>query len=387
MQAAATFTHMFSAAHTPPDEIAERRTTLRLGLINGALFGLALALGAWLPQFLTWLRLPVQGLWLALAAGILAVTLLGATAGWLTIRLGKPVVGAILWFLTSFAMVWIIGHLPYEGQSAAIGALHDRFAGLPIYPFSPASQTRMVLAGFFIVLLLTILGLVQNYRLEMIQGQVTPGAGLTANGWLLLLLPVPIALALGLVADNLVNRPYRLAPQMVHRVIDTGRDFEGSLFDLSRETGVNYNAIAGLKEGMAGDYTLQIAEADLAAQTVMVRAYFDNGTWVNCRVILDPAQVASCFDAHLPYTDGFARLLMGATFDDCRGCFLRVADQERDWLASRQPAWQGAPAISLLGQQGSYVWMRADSPDGNYAIECLFQGLSPVALAHCQELP
>lgn len=377
---------MFSSARTPIDETTEHRTIWRLGLLNGALIGLVLALGAWLPQALAWLRLPMQAPLLVLLPGILTLVLLGAGAGWLAARAGKALLGAIIWCLASVAMVWTLGHLPYEGQNTIIGALDGNFRGLSIYPFSPAAQVRMLLAGFFIVLVLTILGLVQGYRLEMIRGEITPGAGLTGNGWFLVLLPLPFVLALGIVADNLVNRPYRIAPQMVNEVIDTGRSFEGSLFDLSRETGVNYNAIAGLREQMSAGYTLQITAADLASQSLTATAHFDNGAWIDCRVILDPKQVASCYDAHLPYVDGFSRLLTGASFDDCRGCFVKVSDEERRWLADHQQGWQGAPVISLLGQWGNYVWMQASAPGGDFGVKCLFQGLSPVTLVKCQEL-
>ncbi|NIV31783.1 MAG: hypothetical protein GWN58_20545, partial [Anaerolineae bacterium] len=80
------------------------------------------------------------------------------------------------------------------------------------------------------------------------------------------------------------------------------------LFELSLDEGINYNAIAGLQELMSEDYTLSLGQIDLgAAETVYVVADFDNGAWINCRVIMD--QVALCYDASLPYMQGLPAVI------------------------------------------------------------------------------
>lgn len=362
-------------------------TAQRLGLLNGALIGLALALGAWGPSLAALLRLPVVLLLPSMLLGALALIGLGGLAGWLAAAWGTALGGGLVWLAASLGMIWLLGHQPHEGQSLLAGLLDPRFRGLAIYSFTPAAQVRLIMAGFFILLLLFVLGLLQQYRLEGVGREVIDGR-LAAGGWLLLLLPLPLVFATGLAADALLLRPYRQAPAMVQEVIQTGRSYPGDLFQLSLASGVNYSAIAGLRDDgrMDGDYTLGVAEADLtAAQAVMVTAYFANGTWLNCRVIVDPAieQVTSCFDAGPPYRQGLAWLLAGNPPEACQGCVLRIGDQQRQWLAEVGRRWQGQSVVTREAQWGAHVLMRAAAPGNDEAVLCLFSGLSPIMVERC----
>jgi len=62
----------------------QRQLVRKLGLRNGLLIGLALALGALAPRVITVSRAHVQGAYLALLLGLLALLLLGGVAGWLS---------------------------------------------------------------------------------------------------------------------------------------------------------------------------------------------------------------------------------------------------------------------------------------------------------------
>jgi len=257
--------------------------------------------------------------------------------------------------------------------------------GLSIYPFSPAAQARMVMAGFFVVLLLTILGLVQGYRLEGIGSETDADGRMSGRAWFLLLLPLPMVLGVGLVANNLVNSPQRTALQLVHEAIRTGRTYPGDLFELSLERGINYNAISGVRDLMSENYSLLIGEVELGAtNTIFVVAHFDNGAWINCRVVA--GQLSHCYDASPPYQQGFSPLLtIGELPEDCQECTIKVNDEQRAWLLARSGNFAASPHLTRLAQWGSYVLMRAESPDSDYAVECLFSGISPVKLERCRE--
>jgi len=257
--------------------------------------------------------------------------------------------------------------------------------GLSIYPFSPAAQARMVMAGFFVVLLLTILGLVQGYRLEGIGSETDANGRMSGRAWFSLFLPLPLVLGVGFIANNLVSSPLRVAPQLVHEAIRTGRTYPGDLFELSLERDVNYNAISGVREQMSARYSLTIGDVELgAANTIFVVAHFDNGAWINCRVVA--GQLSHCYDASPPYRQGFSALLTaGETPEDCRGCTVKVNDEQRAWLLARSEHFTGSPRLTRLAQWGGYILMRAESPDSDYAVECLFRGISPVKLERCRE--
>lgn len=367
-------------------DIEARRLSLRFGLLNGVLIGLALALGVWALDAIFLITGPVRLSSTSLLLGGLALVILGGLGGWLAAWAGRAWASALIWLGMGLLMVWVIGHVPYEGRNLMVWLADRRAWGLPVYPFSDAAQAGMWLFGFFIVLLLGFLGLLQPYRLEGIASETDAEGRLGARSWFLLLLPLPLMLAVGFVADDMMNSPLRVAPQLVHEVIRTGRTYDGDLFELSLEKGVNYNAIAGLRDQMSENYSLSLASIDLgAADTVYVVADFDNGAWINCRVVME--QVAFCYDASLPYMQGFPALLTsGMIPEDCPQCFFRADDEQREWLQTRGEMFRASPELTRLAQWGSYVLLQVESSDGEYVMQCLFEGVSPVRLDRCWEV-
>jgi hypothetical protein len=367
-------------------DVQERRLLTRLGLRNGLFVGLALALGVWAPDAISLTTGPVRLGFPSLLLGFVAVVLLGGVGGWLAAKAGRALPGFVVWLVVAVLITLVIGHLPCEGRTL-IQWLADRCSwGFPIYPFSEAAQTAMVMAGFFIVLVLGFLGLIQPYRLEGISAETNAAGRVVGRGWFLLILPLIPVLAVGMVADNIVNRPLRTAPRLVHEVIRTGRTYPGDLFELSLESAINYNAIAGIRDQMSENYSLFIGEVDLAVnETVYVVAHFDNGAWTNCRVVME--QVSYCYDASPPYMQGFPALLTsGMLPEDCPQCFFRADDEQREWLQARSEMIGDSPRIGRLAQWGSHVLIQAESPDGEYVMQCLFEGVSPVQLQRCWDV-
>jgi hypothetical protein len=372
--------------HDPDEDVRERRLRIRLGLLNGLFIGLVLALGVWALDAIFLIAAPVKPSSPGLILGALALVILGGLAGWLAAWVGRGWFSALVWGVTAVGMVWVIGHVPYEARSLLVWVGDRRSWGLPVYAFSDAAQAGMWLFGFFILLVLALLGFVQPYRVEGIAGETDADGRLGARGWFLLLVPLPLILAVGLVADNMMNSPMRVAPQLVHEVIRTGRTYDGNLFELSLEEGVNYNAIAGLEDLMSENYSLSLGSIDLgAAETVYVVVDFDNGTWINCRVVLD--QVTFCYDASRPYMEGLpAMLASGMLPEDCPQCYFRTSEEQREWLQARGEMIGDSPLIGRLAQWGSYVLIQAESSDGEYVMQCLFEGASPVQLQRCWEV-
>jgi hypothetical protein len=363
----------------------QRPLSLRLGLLNGCLIGLALALGLWTPDVVTLILNPVEGAWPVLILGVLAVVGLCSLGGWLAARIERAAVGMLVWAAVGGLAVSVAGHVPYEGRTLIAWLADRRFIGISIYPFSAVAQYYMIMAGFFVVLLLGILGLLQDYRLEGLRAEVGPGGRLTGRVWFALLLPLPLVIGVGLIADNLVNAPLRAAPRQVHEAIRTGRTYPGDLFELSRRSAVNYNAIRGVRDQMSADYVLSIGEADLgAAKTVFMVAHFDNGAWINCQVINE--QLFNCWDASLPFEQGLpAFLTAGEMPEDCLPCRFKVGDEPRNWLQARREHWTEPPQVTWLAQWGSYVLVQIESSADGYGIECLFHGFNPVELDRCWE--
>lgn len=368
------------------EEINQSRSFRFLGLLNGLMIGLALAVGAWGYSAYTELslptKIPVAGF---IMAGLLVVGISGV-AGWLTARLGSVIVTVLIWLLAAGLFVLIIGFETTYIRTFFIWLTDSRFWGLAVFPLSSGALAPTLITGFFVFLVLGVLALLQEYRLEGVHGHLGPNHRFSVGALIFLSLPLPIVVIVGFITSNLAsaaNAPYAI--DQVHEVIQTGRTYEGDLYELSRRQGINYNAIRGLQELMSENYTLGISGFDPDNATVIVTAEFDNGTWIDCRVVNE--QVNFCFDASPPYTIGFSSLITGQALpENCRSCNIQLDDSWRSWLAARNENLASDPQIEKVAQWGTYTLMRAESPDGDYSIECWFSRSGVIELESCSEV-
>ena len=373
---------VFPVSHDAETLARARATYHRTGGIAGAAIGLGLALGTWGPDIIAQFDTPLQGRVVGVLIGGVLLVLIGALAGRVTTQIDRVITDSLIWMAAAVFAFLVISRLPYEGQSWLVGLSDSRFAGLAVYPYDGFGHGR---AAFFIGILFFFLGITQAIRLEALRGSLGAKDRLSAQTVTLLALHMAAAFGVGLIADNAVNAPLRVPPQLVHAAIQTGRTYEGNLFELSLETGFNYNAISGVRDQMSANYTLQIGESDLVdSLTVFVVAHFDNGAWINCRILAD--QLSFCYDASPPYTQGL-RLLITGEPSNCANCNLKASPDVRDWLHARHDRLTGQPRFSRVAQYGSYVLMHAESPDGGYAIECRFHGIAATAVEQCSEVP
>jgi hypothetical protein len=361
----------------------------RLGLLNGLLIGLALALGAWGLDAARAVRLPFPLALPAFLLSALALLTLCAAVSWLTSWLARTWLSMILWFLTGVLVMLIIGYQPFNGRTWTVWLADRRFYGLDVYPYTlQGTIAGLIIGGLFILLILTILGIFQNYRLENMVRELGASERLTRRTWFQLLLPLPIVALVAQFTSGSIDNPAVESVSIIHEVIEVGRTFEGDegdLFRLSQEQGVGYSAIRGVRDQLTENYTLGIGDVNPTTSTAVVVAHFDNGAWVNCRVIAGQANF--CEDASPPYTTGLVELIQGLpAAEDCRNCRPEASEEWQDWLRAQAVALGDRPQVTRLAQWGSEVLMRVESPAGDAAIECWFTGIQPVRLRSCVEV-
>lgn len=366
-------------------ELPSRPGYRRLGLLNGLLIGLALALGLWGFEAVRLASLPIPLPFPAFILSSLSLVLLCGFAGWLSSHSGGAGRAFLIWLIVAAIIAVLIDYLPNYGRTLAVWLADRRFWGLQVYPVAAdVTIGGLVLAGIFIILTLIVLALLQDYRLERVYSELGENEHLTAIAWFLLLLPLPLVAGAGFITNYIRTDATAAAVALVDKAIQTNLTHEGDLFQLGLEEGISYNALRGVRDQLSTVYSLRIGEVDQETVTTFVVAHFSNGAWINCRVINE--QLSFCYDAAPPYTIGLESLITGSEVpEDCRGCLPQVEDELADWLQARGDRFDGRPEIYRLAQWGRYALMRAEAENGEFAIECWFEGVSQVRLQRCVE--
>lgn len=366
-------------------EEAHQRPAYRwLGLLNGLLIGLALGAGAWGFEMIRVARLPVTSYVPSLWLGIGLIVVLCGLAGWLTARLAHPVFAVVLWSLVAVVAMLIMGYLPYYGRTFAVWLEDSRFWSRVVYPYTgEGSPSGLILGGLLIILVLAILALLQNYRLENILVEAGGRRRVSWRGWLALLLPLPVVFLASLITQSVMANPSAAALSITNQAVSVAREYEGDLRTLELGDGISYGALAPVQNLLDGPFTLSIVDVNPVNSTVVVGVDFAAGGWVYCRVIND--QLSFCYDASPPYVEGLRSLVTGEPpAEECRGCILQVTDEAAAWLAERRESLGRAPSINRATQQGGHVLMRVTGNDG-FAVDCWVVGVTPMQLTECSE--
>ena len=216
----------------------------KVGLFNGVLIGLALALGTWGLEALSLIRLPLPLAHGSLILGTLMLLLLCGLCGWLSSRMNWTWLTVILWTVAGMVASLIIGYQPSFGRSLVIWLVDWRFWGIPVYPVPEGSYWGLiVLGGLFVILVFIVLALLQGQRLDAAQRELKEKARMSRRAWWMLLAPLPLVAIAGWATGSMLLNPAASAANVVYDAIETTRDYEGDLFVLGLERGANYAAV------------------------------------------------------------------------------------------------------------------------------------------------
>jgi hypothetical protein len=354
---------------------------------SGLIIGLGLALGLWGPTLYTWLTQPIQAQHAGLSlAGLAFVLVVCLATSWLTASWSRAALVMLAWAAAALALTVGVAQLPFAGRTWLTWLWQPMLAGQPLYGVE-ALSISMALAGFFLVVMLSVLGLLQGYRLDNLLLERGPTGRLSERGRVLLWLPLPVALALGLIAGNIYSGSLWLGVRSVAQVIDEGRAYVGDLFWYGQQRGLHYIAIEPFLAQMDGPYRLTLETQYPGFIGIDVDAHFDNGFWLRCRVTPRGDNrrydyVASCLDAGQAYVGGLAALLRDESLT-CRACKPTVSAEWRAWLATRFPQ---PPQVALAAAAANVAVVRLDSAESPTAVLCWLQGPPPVTLTTCRDM-
>lgn len=369
------------------DAPADGALRARMAARNGLIIGLGLSLGLWGPIVYTWLTQPVQTQYAVLIGlGAAFVLLVCLAVSWLTARWSWATPVMLAWGLAALALTIGVAQLPFAGRTWLTWLLQPALAGQPLYHVE-ALSISMALAGFFLVVVLSVLGLLQGYRLDNLLLERGPTGRLSERGRILLWFPLPVALALGLIVGNIYDGSLWLGVRTVARVIDEGRAYVGDLFWYGQQRGLHYIAIEPFLAQMDGPYRLTLETQYPGFIGIDVDAHFENGLWLRCRVTPRGDNrrydyVASCLDAGRTYVDSLAATLRGESLA-CRACTPAISTEWRAWLAAR---FSQPPRVTLAAAAGNVAAVRLDSAEAPPTTAlCWLNGPPPVTLIACRD--
>lgn len=355
----------------------------RLALLNGLFIGLALAAGAWGLEAIRVLQLPFQHYLPTLLLGMGLVTVLSTLVGWLTGRWPNTVLAVVLWLGIAAITTLTMGYLGSYGRTLVAWLADSRFWGRNVYPYAlDGSVTGLLFGGFLLFLVLGILGLLQSYRLENLLSNLGARTRFDGRTWIGLLWPMVLVFLTAYFTRSFMFDPAASAAAIINDAVQAVQGYDGDLTELARTTGINYDALAAVRDQLPGDYRLAIAEVDPPTSTVIVSLNYEDGRWLYCRLIND--QLSFCYDAAPPYTVGLASLLTGTPVPDgCRGCEPRFQDETlRAEIRALGETLEPPITVGRIAQQGSHVLVSATDANGT-AVECWFEGVTRTYLTSC----
>jgi hypothetical protein len=360
----------------------------RLGLWQGLLIGFGIVIPFWLPKLIILARLPLQFPYGGIIVSSVAIFLLCAATGWLTSHMRRVSLVMISWLVTAVLICVSLGYLPPAGNNWAIWLADGRFANLSIFqPPGHLFWWSYVIAGLLLIVLLTLMGVLQNINLVKAHQELGNGR-LNRKATFILLLPALLASLGAAVIPDLSGGAPRGALSYTHQGIQTARSYDGDLFWFSQDSGFNYNALESVLDQLDGSYTLLVNEIDPSWSSIVVTAHFDSGAWVNCRVNSDQRKatyLSFCFDAAPLFTEGLNYLLNGETPPEaCRRCEIMADSNWQQWLQERVNRFDTTPKWERLAQYGRFTFMQATT-DSGYSITCQLEGAEDVQVVSCEE--
>jgi hypothetical protein len=359
---------------------ADRLRAVRLA---GALYGLLFALGfsAAFWGYNSWRLAEASAArpWDELSLGLALALPLGLLAGLVAIWTDRALVRGAIWLAAGLAMIWLAGHIQYEGLSWLLDA-RDRYpTGRLMYPFTGAAAEATGLTMFFGTGLALAAGLLE--------------AGAAEHAWLnawrerylgpsslasLALRALPFALAAGLLSDVLIHVPLRSEVLDTARAIGLARDPAVRL----RDEGLSF--LERYRERLRTPYRIyRVTNASETVSSTALDVRFADGFLMRCEYANQVIVHCTALDSDLAV---WARDLATLGHLTCAGCQVRVEPEVRRWLHGTRSAHGPLQTVSFDAHQGGWLYMRLRFA-GGAVVDCRFRGSRPIVVDLCIDAP
>ncbi len=268
------------------------RTKRIYGIWFGAAAGFIFAAFAWGID--AYQLSHINGLhpWLKLVFSEIFCMLIGAVAGWLSARSDKLFIALPIWIVTALLFSWLTVTLPLQIAPKLLTMVEPDIQGLLHYQYFPEFSSRIFVAFSWIVILVSIAGLLQ---LPLSEGAVF------ATSILGKVAPMLVCLVLmgiaGAIIDGLNNEPLRSPIEATNATIQYHFDHQGVQPNLEEARKMHQGALRVVQDVLTPQRKLTISGYDQYLGEVDVLVKFTNA-WVECKVFYN--QPSNCAQVGTP---------------------------------------------------------------------------------------
>src|SRR5215216_6954276 len=113
-----------------PDVLRAKRF---YGIWFGAALGFAFSIFAWGVDAYSLGHMNSLHPWLKFVGGAIPCILIGALAGWISARVGKPTIAVVIWAVAALSFAWLTVMLPLQIVPRLLGLIEPQIQGLLHY--------------------------------------------------------------------------------------------------------------------------------------------------------------------------------------------------------------------------------------------------------------
>jgi hypothetical protein len=260
----------------------ERSDVLRSKHIYGIWFGAALgftfSLFAWGVDAYLLSHMNSLHPWLKFVGGAIPCILIGALAGWLSAKIGKPMIAFMIWLMAALSFAWLTVMLPLQIAPRLLGLIEPQAEGLLHYQYYPGFASRIGVAFVWVGIFVSIAGLLQLPLSD---------SAVFSTSFLGKVAPMLVGLFLmgisGTIIDGLNNELLRSPIDALNSTIQFAVDHQGQKADLAQSRAMHQGALRVVQESITPERKLIVSAYDEYLSEVKVLVKFQRD-WVECKV-------------------------------------------------------------------------------------------------------
>ena len=270
----------------PANRADVMRSKYVYGFWFGVVVGLTFSLFAWGVDAFQLTQMNGLFPWLKFLLGVPSCMIIGGFAGWLSARIGKPLLALLFWLIAALAFAWLTIRLPLQITPRIASILQPGLKDLLHYKYYAQFSLSFGIAYIWIGIFSALIGLLQiplsdaGVFSTSIFGKISP-----------MLVAVVLMVIGGSTADNLINELLRNPIYAINSTTQYYLDHKGEQIEPLESRQMHLGSLNTVQDLVTPKRRFIISGYDEVLGDVKVLARFQKA-WVECEVLYN--QPLSC---------------------------------------------------------------------------------------------